>query len=713
MLMNNSKQFQCFYQYIVQKLWLAAVFFSLQASSFATAASELQDEDWFNNSVGFDSIILPGFSPLEFDAMTRSLRLGADRVYRWTGGLLPSELTVGGIIAAKNLDIVITKEGKALSVGPAELRVLSSTDTRVELETRASYGGEVEVIVTSVVEYDGVAMLTVELIPNGSVTVDSVKFKASIMSNAFTKMLAFKADTVRNRRKDLVFPTEYQGEFLNALAFPNGEHAFWWFADNAKGWIWNSPVITSIQSASDDEITLEQNIVADRWTLSEPMRIKFNFLLTPVKTLKPNWRSQRVATRVTKQEGRYGRYQLWWTTAFAHQNLPYLDYPLGTRKKIPAEDFAFYPGVKKNNQLLKKWRSFGIDRIPYFSAHALSGIDPALNEYRKQWEVDPPFVMPAKSDRPFKLKMKKPWLSHRAEGYSDYLIYHFDKVIDQLDVQGLYFDQGGVIQSKNSYHGLWIDSNGVERASTDILAMREFFKRLAVVFHNHGRSGEIVVHNSMVPIVPAYTFITSMVQGEEFVQYLKDLDYFKSTSFDQVRSKYAASQYGVKTIWLSELWSYKVKEGKPKAQEMSEWVESDRYQRAYRKLMATALLHDIPVLSFAPLGIREQLHKTLDNFGVDQANFVGYWVSGLTAQETGLDTSYYERSIDKRRLIILVNRATDERSINFSQLASALGIDREVMTYRVVGAKKFRPIAKIKITPVVPAEDFLMIELKQ
>ncbi len=431
-----------------------------------------------------------------------------------------------------------------------------------------------------------------------------------------------------------------------------------------------------------------------------------------MKSLKPDWRSQRVATRVTKQEGRYGRSQLWWTTAFAHQNLPYLDYPIGTRKKIPAEDFAFYPGVDKNNQLLKKWRSFGIDRIPYFSAHTLSAIDPALNLYREQWEVDPPFVMPAKSDRPFKLKMKKPWLSHRAEGYSDYLIYHFDRVIDQLDVQGLYFDQGGVIQSKNPHHGLWVDSNGVERASTDILAMREFFKRLAVVLYKHGRRGGIYVHNSMVPIVPAYTFITSMVQGEEFVQYLEDLDYFNSTSFDQVRSKYGAAQYGVITTWLSELWSYKVKGGKPKAQKMSEWLESDKYQKAYRKLMATALLHDIPVLSFAPLEIREQLYKSLDDFGVDQANFVGYWVSGLTAHETGLDISYYERDTDKRRLMILVNRTRDERSIDFSQLVSIQDADWEAMTYRFVGGKEFRPIANIKADPVVPAEDFLMLELK-
>ena len=52
------------------------------------------------------------------------------------------------------------------------------------------------------------------------------------------------------------------------------------------------------------------------------------------------------------------------------------------------------------------------------------------------------------------------FLTHRAEGYTDYLLYRFDDLITTLGMEGLYFDQGGVRLSSSMQNGGWLDKSG-------------------------------------------------------------------------------------------------------------------------------------------------------------------------------------------------------------------------------------------------------------
>ena len=147
-----------------------------------------------------------------------------------------------------------------------------------------------------------------------------------------------------------------------------------------------------------------------------------------------------------------------------------------------------------------------------------------------------------KSDLPYRAKLAKTWLSHDAKGYSDYLLFRLNDIRQILGIKGFYFDQGGILDSKNVNHNTWIDSDGKKRGSIEILAMRSFLKRLNTILYLSGvEKPRIFIHNSMVPVLPAYTFAYSMVQGEEDIHYLKNYDYTSSYQLEVVRAKYGAS----------------------------------------------------------------------------------------------------------------------------------------------------------------------------
>jgi len=626
------------------------------------------DATWVNNSVGLEEIALPGFKPVEVDPPY--LRLSAQRSYKWNRGVLPAELLHNSDLVVSEMTVVAAVDGEEVELVVDEAVDIRQSQTSAVVEAIAQVPDVFSSLVTTTVELDGLARSSLTLTPEDNFTIDGLYVKVRVKAKYRPTVLGFKADTVRNRVKPLRLELPYRGEFLNAIGIPNGENSFWRFADNAKGWIWNGDQVTEVVETADGyEIKL--HLIGAPHQVTEEMTFDFNFMLTPVKELGSEWRRKRIARGVNKSEAQYSKVQLWWTTAFAHQSLPYFDYPASIEDEISEHDKEAYPGLRENQSLLLENDRIGIDRLPYFSGHTLSGYDPVFREFEREWAVSPPFVIPGGSDRPFTAALPKPWLSHRASGYNDYLIYRFNELAKDLDFQGLYFDQGGVIQTDNLASGGWIDSNGKLQASTDILAMRSFFKRLANVLHAHGREGYIYVHNSMSPIVPAYSFITGMVQGEEFVQYLEDYDYIESTDLELARAKFAPGQYGLISTWLSELWSYKVDGGKPRLTPLADWQETETYKKALRKFLALALLHDTQLMTLAPFEQRSTLYQRFDDFGVDQSDFFGYWLSNKANPAEGLYISYYKNEADY--LVIVSNLNSQPQELGEEELEELLG----------------------------------------
>ena len=341
---------------------------------------------------------------------------------------------------------------------------------------------------------------------------------------------------------------------------------------------------------------------------------------------------------------------------------------------------------------------------------AYPSLDPVIGQFQDRWRVMPPINTEAGSDAPYRAGWSRAILSHRGPGFSDYLLFRLNDIVDGLQVRGFYFDQGPTSGSANPAQLPTGAPSGSE--STDILATREFLKRLATLIYVKGISPLIYVHNSSAPIVPAFTFATGMVQGEELLYEVHDLDYQGSlVDLDRIRANYAPGAFGVPTIWLEELWSDRLVNQRPlryRFADSGKWLSSDEYHKGWRDFMALALLHDIPVWTMAPVEYRMRLYRQLDQFGVTDSRFIGYWDAMRSWQQSPILVSAYAHQGDGRTLLVVANRDLVEHSIDASQLENLVNW-RAITSGPISQPKSFDWKGAARS---VPSHDFMLIESK-
>lgn len=573
---------------------------------------------WWDNNLGADHIVLPGYTPLR--------RVGNDiapygRRYRWDRSYLPSTIDSLGSELVRHMTLVAVINGKAVELKPDTITFQEDHGYSVKATASGEPLPGLKVTAETVIEYDGTGMTSVQLTPARALKLDGLYYNADIVASPAMQVISFKAGNIRRQkdRKDIL-TLPYAGQFLNVVGMADGNRSFWWFADNAKGWIWNSPKITEV-TKSADVVRLRQHIIGKPYTLTGPLAFRLNFLATPIRDLGSEWRSKRIISSAPSDKERAlgGVFKLWWTGALAHDAFPYTGYPEQVKRRIDQQDLRAYPGRKATKEvILSGKRKFGAYWIPYFSAHALSRLDPELNRYLDDWQVLPPVEFKGAAS-PYRHSYGKPVLTHRAKSYSNYLLSRLDQVITEIGADGIYLDHGPPFDSCSPGNGGWLDSNGILRPSLDILGLRDFLKRLHVLFYKHGKPGYIFIHASNREIIPAFAFAYAYVDGEQYRNgRARNGQYLDTVSLDEFRTRFSPDQYGLLSVWLPVDWTYHPNQ--------PGWQGSKAQEAAYRRVQALALLND--VMDW-PAGAhreeRSRLIKLMDEFGIDKAEFNGYW----------------------------------------------------------------------------------------
>ena len=651
-------------------------------------------------ALGEDTIVLPGFAPIARNGY--QLRLG-DRLYDWSGGTyLPVVYSRGSVIAGP-MSLRIQVAGQRWLLTPSSVQVVTSTPHHAVVQATGTATPGLAVAVTTRVEYDGVAMVTVTLTPSAPIDIDALDFEADIRSNPATRMLKFQTADIRLQKRDHAIQPSYAGPFLNAITVADGERSYWWFADNAEGWIWNGATVTELAPLSSDRLRLRQRLIGSRYRLASARTMKMNFLVTPVRELGSSWRRERLAGGISSAEASIARILGWWSTALAHTALPFTEPAPSIVSQIPAADWVNYPGLATNRYYLQRNLAKGFQSLPYFSAHCLSELDPTLDANRTAWEVDPPFVV-LSADSSYPTRFEKPVLSQRASGYRDYTLSRLSQEIDKLGMNGIYLDHASIMDSKSPYHGAWTDSNGRVQPSTDILGMRDFLKRLRVLFYLKGKPGLVLIHASNSEIVPAYTFATGIVDGEHFAHRLVADDYIASVPLDQVRMQNAPGQYGVRNMWIPQFDRFHG--GDPT------WPTSAAGVRAFRNLMTLILLHDGELWpSFVSQQERYGIYGALDAFGVNQATFHGYWQTAplATTARPLARVSAYKRT--GKLLLVVGNLSTSAEAVDVRVSLAGAGLPAGAGA-RLLPQGTPLAFSDGRLDLSVPAKDFRLIEIR-
>lgn len=654
---------------------LSVCLLSFANISFAKVEGFGAQPSWWNNDIGKDEIVLPGFDSIRVEGST--VLLGAARQYKWDGSVLPREIIIKGKPFVTNQSLIMLVNGKEYDLAASEVSISQGNGHHVDVNAVGSIESLLDFQVNTRIEYDGVAMVEVILSPKTEVNIQSLYYNAHVLDSEWTDALGFDHDFLGDRKKKVILESDYHGELLSSVAFIDGEQSFWWFIDESKGWHHKYPKkITSVKRV-DGRWDLRQEIIDSDLLLTDQQHFSFNFLATPVKKNIGNIRRNRVSRGKSKVEGKYHGQNLWWIDAFSHQVLPYVNFSKTYPKKITEIDQSVYPGLFKNRRIQSDFKRNGVLRLPYFSAHVLNHRDPAYQQYKDLWEVRPRILWDSmKYDGPFSSKRNDAFLTHRAEGYTDYLLYRFDDLITTLGMEGLYFDQGGVRLSSSMQNGGWLDKSGKIHGASDVLALRSFHKRLATLFYLRGKEGLIVSHNSNTMIAPAYTFTTAMVQGEEFNHWLENYDYINSISLDELRSRMGGSAIGVPTLWLEVLFAQsnrlKLSNRPLGMEDKKTWHNSVHYKNAYLNFMTLALLHDMPTWSYAPVLLRNKIMKKIDWVEPETADFFGYWLGSREDFNDGLYYSYYFNKKNNRVLFVLSNLSDRNQLKPISHLISLI-----------------------------------------
>ena len=658
-----------------QRTYRVAVLWAL-VCTVAPVCGQAQPAPPWSNTLGTDEIVLPGFTPLAVSG--RRVLLGAGRAYAWSQGLLPAAISARGQAVTGPMELITHDSGIERAIAADSFSITHQSGHDVEMVASGTINSSLSVDVAVRTEYDGVAVVDLTLTPTGTTTLEGLEIRIPVVQKATTQVLAYEPTTIFAWAPNLLPSPCYAGRYKNAVGFVSGETSFWWFADEVDRQVLGDQPATTIECQSgiqSGNLVLRQPLISGTRTLSAPVHLQFAFLAGPVRDLPAGTRADRVVTTVATEETGLGNRQLWWVDGVAHYALPDTDYPAGVQAKLPPADVSAYPGSAENHRLVQDWRGRGIERLPYLSLRAPSGLDPVVRTNLNQWQALPKRQFAAYSDAPYTAGFARPLLSLNAPGYTDYLLDRLDAIAGSLGVRGFYFDQAEPLDSANPLHLSAAAAAHPGSTATDILAMRNFYKRLATLLYQRGGTPLIYVHNSTTPVLPAYTFVTAMVQGEEMVGRLQDLDYQASVDLDYVRSMYGSADTGVPTIWLEELWSAVLTDQRPASYRTNQqaWLASPDYDRRWRNFMALALLHDAPVWTMATAAHRRALYGQLDAFGVASSTFAGYWNLNPAWRGSPVLVSRYTNT-QGRALAVVANMTGQSRSVAPDEIRRLAGL---------------------------------------
>ena len=636
----------------------ALLFLFITLSSLHTYAAESKPPEWWGNDIGKEKIVLPDFDPVKCEGSAISL---FERKYIWGNTFLPEKIISRGIDLVRAMKVRMAIGSEVIEIKPDTFELTSCNEHDAKIKATAVIADSVIVEVKAVVEYDGLSTISLVLKPISPVEIHSLSLLFVLSQQPSTKVIAFKADGIgkQKNRNDMI-SVPYRGEMLNVIGVSDGERSFWWIADHASGWVKGRGAQTTIEE-KNNEVEIKQNIIGKTILLEKKRSYEFGFMATPIKLQVPERRSKRIMWGPVNESQLElkSAFKTWWTTAFVYDALPYVEYTDDIKAKLLKNDLKAYPGLVKNNRLIENdLKNFGVNWIPYFSARVLSEADPNLVRYKKFWKV-----IPEKTFRdglnPYSNAFDKPVLSHRAEGYTDYIIWRLNDVISKMKMQGIYLDHGAIHESSNKYHTGSFDESGAPLSSMDILATRKFLKRLRTLFYLKGREGYIFTHISNREIIPAYGFSYGLVDGEQFSKKVSDGEYLDHISLPEFRVRFAGGQYGVYNYWLALDWRNHTND--------KSWMGSDDQKSAYRRVEGLALLHDVPLWPHGAHRVeRRRLLAILDDFGMDTSEFIGYWEkSGLLQSDDSLvKVSQYVN--DDAILHIIFNSSREVKSLNLS-----------------------------------------------
>ena len=558
----------------------------------------------------FPNRIIPPFLPLAARSAANSLEASLwNRRYQWNASLFASSI----LSAEKELLAApVTLEADGSPLAPAATVTLGATAPHRAEFTATASAPRATVVNRGWLEYDGVNWNQVTV--QTKAPIKNLRLKVAIPAK-LAKYIHACTGNWNNQISDRISPRTLP--FFPVVWLGMEDKGLCFFAESRATWKSGAQRSYTILPGPDETTFFVE--LADALPANATFTFDFGLIATPVRPLPRNYPLDAVGTSYTAPLNRPGRAPV--------NNIVYLSDSCNVGGTTDLGSFFCDQDTpeghvyKRRNQAAATVSArHGGRPMPYTSARYISSRYPEMEAFKDEWQMLPETAMDYSNTGHFVYECCP------ATGASAFFAQHADQGLIKgiPEIRGIYFDFGVVTPCSNELHGC--------HGGYPLLAMREFYRRIAIIQLEAGIKEPVVsCHNTDNMMLPIFTFATHLQNGERIRQASSTILHNKKDILDTYGIPILASElstlpFGVNNSIYLPCDLLLPKYGGDEEEEPYKF-------RMTKAGLAGSLIHNtIPFVWRLHYGIFDKLFRAYEDFGVPQAQFIGYWDAPAAVQ---------------------------------------------------------------------------------
>lgn len=559
---------------------------------------------WFNNKIGITDKVPKPWTPIICNP--NDLKMWA-RDYHFDDNALPQQVTSAGenlLQAPAQLMI----DGKALTGSSTNTN--EKTDARV-VRSGTARSGNWKINWKCTAEYDGMLWYEVTLAPpvGKSATLNSLALELPLRPETSGLYNASNGSYGLGGGESGPTPASWNSGWKQVFWLGDEKAGLCWFAESDQYWNLKDPH-DAIRFTRDAKNTLARvQFVTAPMEVSQPITYKFGLQATPTRPMPVGWRGWQWASRGLDSIKADAPFHPTNATSWWQEWSPYISSPLDIKPDAASK--------------VAQYHQAGIKVIPYQALLALNEKAPDFDYFKTEWLNQPQMNAGGEAGQ-------QTWFVNVKGSYQDYFLYALQQEIHNQHWDGLYFDFAqGAVPDRNQFHGSgYVDDKGVRHPTYDLLAQREFFKRLWVMLQQETGNDEpiVMIHDSACVVPPVDSFANVYFDGEQFLFSPKvDDDYTKVLSRDSYRAEFLGSNFGGVPLLLTELNTLQIKWMSAKT-EPEKTIARQHFDAAIDTMLLYPLTHGtLFTPNWMDMEYIQPLLVARHEFNMSTARFYGYW----------------------------------------------------------------------------------------
>ena len=249
-------------------------------------------------------------------------------------------------------------------------------------------------------------------------------------------------------------------------------------------------------------------------------------------------------------------------------------------------------------------------------------------------------------------------------------------------------------------------ADGTPRIQFDIWSLRDYYRSIAEIYRKHGVENHAGAHASAAMLIPALTYCTYFIDGEQPGRYATspDRDYVDAwKDVDYLRAHVLGRQFGIRTIFLAEI-TYRGKSA----------AEDTKQTRAW---LAVMLPHDIALWDGSlkertPVKAWHKIINDLDFFN-NNPRLYPYWATGkykvAEHNDKDLFVTIYRQN---NRALAVISNFGESRKVEFKLNCKNLQLDLKNAVDMENPDKNDITFDGNKVSLTIPRHDYRIVLFK-